>query len=89
MKSLVLSSGKVVPKVHSLDRLISELKNNKIDVSEIEQEAQQLDKFYISTRYPGQHGGPEGLYDEKDAQSATNAAEKILDFVRKRISESV
>ena len=85
LKSLVLAQGKVVPKAHSLDRLISELKNINIDVSEIETEAQRLDKYYISTRYPGQYGGPEGLYDEGDAQSATDAADKILNFVQKKI----
>jgi len=85
LKSLILSRGKVIPKVHSLDRLISELKKLKINTSEIEKEAQELDKYYIATRYPGQYGGPEGLYDEVDAQLSIASAEKILNFVREKI----
>ena len=86
LKALILAKGKVVPKVHSLDRLISEIRNNGINTDQIDNEAQELDKYYISTRYPGQYGGPEGLYDEKDAQSATSASEKILTFVREKIN---
>lgn len=82
LKALILAKGEVAPKVHSLDRLISELKKMKVNVSQIEKEAQELDKYYISTRYPGQYGGPEGLYDETDAKSALVSAEKILNFAR-------
>lgn len=88
LKAFILSSGKVIPKVHSLDRLISTLKHLGIDVSYIEEVAKELDKYYISTRYPGQYGGPEGLYDKKDAQSAIHAAEVILQFVQKEILEA-
>lgn len=85
IKALILASGKVAPKIHSLDRLINELKSLKIDTSGIENEALELDKYYITTRYPGQYGGPEGLYNEKDAQLALDAAEAILKFVKEKI----
>lgn len=88
LKALILSFGKVTPKVHSLDRLITTLKHLGTDISSIEKAAKELDKYYISTRYPGQYGGPEGLYDEKDAQSAISAAENILQFVKKKISNT-
>jgi HEPN domain-containing protein len=87
LKAFILAKNKVVPKVHSLDRLLSELKNIGVRVSQIEKAAQELDKYYISTRYPGQYGGPEGMYDEKDAGSAINSAERILEFVQKEISQ--
>ena len=86
LKALILAKGEVAPKVHSLDRLISELKKIKVDTSIIKEDTQLLDKYYISTRYPGQYGGPEGLYDERDAKSAINSAEKILNFVREKTS---
>ncbi|MBL7159203.1 HEPN domain-containing protein [Candidatus Microgenomates bacterium] len=86
LKALILAKGKVAPKIHSLDRLVSELKNLGAKTSKIEKDAQLLDKYYISTRYPGQYGGPEGLYDKIDAESAITSAEKILNFVRKQIS---
>lgn len=89
LKALILAKGKVAPKVHSLDRLVSELKNIGVDASEIEEDTQLLDKYYISTRYPGQYGGPEGLYNKVDAKSAVVSAEKILNFVRQEIKAFV
>lgn len=85
LKALIFTKGKTAPKVHSLDRLISELKRLKTETGEIEEDAQLLDKYYISTRYPGQYGGPEGLYNEKDAIAAISSAENILEFVHKQI----
>ena len=85
IKALILSNGKIIPKVHSLDRLLSELKKSGINTSLIEKEAQVLDKYYISARYPGQYGGPEGLYDKTDAESAISAAKIILQFVKNKI----
>ena len=85
LKALILSKGKVAPKIHSLDRLISELENLKTETDEIEKEAQTLDKYYISSRYPGQYGGPEGLYNEEDASIAIASAENILEFVQKHL----
>jgi len=87
LKALILAKGKIVPKVHSLDRLISELKKIGLKTLPIEENSQELDKYYISTRYPGQYGGPEGLYDKADAESAIKAAEEILDFVQKEIQD--
>ena len=81
LKALILSKGRVIQKIHSLDRLISTLKSLKVNSSKIEREARELDKYYITSRYPGQYGGPEGLYNEEDAESAILAAEKILKFV--------
>lgn len=86
LKALVLANGKGVPKVHSLDRLISTLKKLGVKTSTIEQAARTLDKYYLTSRYPGQYGGPEGLYDEKDAKQAIQAAQKILRFVRNKVA---
>lgn len=85
IKALILSAGKIIPKIHSLDRLLSELKKLGTNVSAIENAAQGLDKYYISARYPGQYGGPEGLYDKSDARSAIVAAKLILQFVKNKI----
>lgn len=72
-------------KLHNLDRLITTLKTFQIDTTFIEEEARELDQYYITTRYPGQYGGPEGLYSEEDAKRAIIAAESILKFVKKQI----
>lgn len=85
LKALILGRGKVIPKVHSLDRLISILKELKVDTIPIELEARELDKYYITTRYPGQYGGPEGLYEKHEAEIATVHAERVLTFVREQL----
>lgn len=85
LKALILSCGTVAPKVHSLDRLLSILRHLKIVVASIEQEALELDKYYITTRYPGQYGGPEDLYDRSDAQAAAEGAQAVINFVEKNI----
>lgn len=88
LKALILAQGAHIPKVHSLDRLITELHKLQIDTSEIKEKAQALDPYYISTRYPGQYGGPEGLYVEADAQVAIHAAEAVLEFVQKELQRT-
>ncbi|KKR34097.1 MAG: HEPN domain protein [Candidatus Gottesmanbacteria bacterium GW2011_GWC2_39_8] len=86
LKALILYFGITPPKIHSLDRLIS-LIRNKTDISEIETHCRNLDKYYITTRYPGQYGGPEGLYDEDDAGEAVISAETILSFVQLKFEQ--
>ena len=85
LKALLLAKQGVIHKVHSLDFLISKLKVFQIDTLFIEDEARELDQYYITTRYPGQYGGPEGLYSEMDAKQAIAAAETILKFVKQQI----
>ncbi len=84
-KALLLENGKIPPKIHSLDRLVTVLKTIKINISEIESDARELDTYYITTRYPGQYGGPEGLYGQVDATKAITSAENILTFVKNRL----
>lgn len=85
LKAFLLFKNQIVPKVHSLDRLITEIKKLEIETIYIEEEALLLDKYYISSRYPGQYGGPEGLYNEDDAKTALKSAKEILDFVKKQV----
>jgi len=87
LKALVLACEKIIPKIHSLDRLISLLKKSGIKTESIEDFARELDKYYITTRYPGQYGGPEGMYDKKDAEMALVAAKAILEFVEKQLEK--
>jgi len=53
-----------------------------------EKDLTPLDKYYIPTRYPnGLPGGlPSEAFSRGDAEMAIAMAEKVLDFVRKRIS---
>lgn len=87
LKALFFYFGKNPPRVHSLDYLISELKKTKINISLIEQSALVLDKYYISSRYPGQYGGPEGMFNREEAEEALQAAQMVLIFTQKIITE--
>ena len=51
-------------------------------------EIKLLDAFYIPTRYPDGIPGslPEGLPDEKDAESSLSTAEKIFNVMKEEIS---
>lgn len=85
LKALILAKDHVVPKVHSLDRLISEVRKLRVETFDIEKAALNLDAFYISTRYPGEYGGPTNLYNRDDAENALRSAERIIEFVKKEI----
>ena len=47
-----------------------------------------MDKYYITTRYPGQYGGPEGLYDRDDAETAIHAGISLIAIELKIITSS-
>jgi HEPN domain-containing protein len=81
LKALLIATVQTFPKVHSLDRLLSEIKQANVSVKEINNAAIELDKYYITSRYPGQYGGPEGLYTKEDTKIAIQSAEKIIAFV--------
>lgn len=85
LKALILTKGHIIPKVHSLDRLISELHKLQVETADIKKPTLRLDAFYISTRYPGEYGGPSGLYNKKDAKNALKSAEEIIVFVKGEI----
>ena len=85
LKALILAKQGRIPKLHNLDRLITTIKSFQVDTFSIEDEARELDQYYITTRYPGQYGGPEGLYNEEDAKKAIIAAKNILQFVKKQV----
>jgi HEPN domain-containing protein len=79
LKSLSLFINGNVPRIHSLQDIVKTLA--KIDTSIIQADARNLEKYYITTRYPGEYGGPDGLYSHKDSAKAIQSARKILSFV--------
>ncbi len=50
--------------------------------------ARELDRHYIPSRYPNVHpsGTPHQAYDEKTSMNALEAAKKIIDYVRGKVS---
>jgi HEPN domain-containing protein len=73
---------------HSVAELCRDAANLDPSFSELAKDAAPLDKYYIPTRYPnGLPGGlPSEAFSKGDAEMAIAMAEKVLDFVRKRIS---
>ena len=57
---------------------------NDVDISEIEPCAKELDRHYISSRYPDAYpsGRPEDYYTERIAKEALVCARKIKEFAQ-------
>lgn len=67
---------------HSVTDLLKELSKEHPVPEELVNEALELDKAYIPTRYPNAHpsGSPRTRYTKGEARRLTNYAEKILRF---------
>ncbi|MCX7916592.1 MAG: HEPN domain-containing protein [bacterium] len=74
---------------HSVGELCGDAKDFDNSFLLIENESKLLDKYYIPTRYPNALPGsiPSEVFDEQDAKKAICMAEKILNFVKKKIEE--
>ncbi|MBA7645748.1 hypothetical protein ES703_53506 [subsurface metagenome] len=83
IKALLYGLGST-PFGHSLTKMVSDLKNQKLNVSHISTSCKKLDLHYIPSRYPNAHptGSPFEYHDENIAEDALENATKILDFVK-------
>lgn len=73
---------------HSVAELCADAESFNSDFKELKQKAASLDKYYIPTRYPnGLPGGiPSEIYQEEDAKQALFLADKVIEFVKNKIS---
>jgi HEPN domain-containing protein len=73
---------------HSIFKFMENLPKRIKVPEEIINAAKNLDKNYITSRYPNgfASGAPEDYYIEKDAKEATDYGEKILKFCKDSIS---
>jgi HEPN domain-containing protein len=75
---------------HSVFRLLEGLAE-KIDVPpELMQQARELDRYYIPTRYPNgwADGAPKDFFTLKDADNAIRCAEEVLRFSDRILARS-
>jgi HEPN domain-containing protein len=74
---------------HSTSDLLNELSNTFPVPSELIDNALELDKVYISARYPDAHtsGSPKSKYTEREARRLIEYAEKIFEFCSNLLSE--
>jgi HEPN domain-containing protein len=72
----------------SLLTLVTALADRDPDVAALRESAIILDRLYIPTRYPNgfDAGAPEDYFLEADSRHAIANAERILEFVRRRLS---
>mgnify|MGYP001566342909 CR=1 FL=1 len=87
LKVYILSTGKIPPKVHTLQELAEGVTETLREIEQFRPQLIILDTFYIPTRYPDALPGslPEGLPTKQDAEEAINIAEKLLALVREHI----
>ncbi len=74
---------------HSILMMLRELKDRVEDVTEqMLEDAAQLDKLYIPTRYPNgfDMGTPADYFNKTDAAEAIARAERLINYVRGKIS---
>jgi HEPN domain-containing protein len=83
IKALLYGLGST-PFGHSLTKMVSDLKKQKINVSLILTSCKKLDLHYIPSRYPNAHptGSPFEYHDETIAEDALKNARRIIDFVK-------
>jgi HEPN domain-containing protein len=72
-------------KTHFLEKdLLEEISRYDSSFGEIRNYCQILDQYYVPTRYPAP-SAPEGEFTKDQALEAKSCAEKILEFVKKKI----
>ncbi len=86
-KAYLYSMGERIVIGHSVSELLEKCKSYDRDFRTLIPLGALLDRFYIPTRYPnGLPGGVPGyVYTKKDSVEAIRSAQKILDFVSKKI----
>ncbi|TSC68534.1 MAG: HEPN domain-containing protein [Parcubacteria group bacterium Gr01-1014_66] len=86
LKALLIFHSKNFPKIHDLKRLATLIDPYESDIfPSLEDDFNVLNKFYATTRYPGDF--PEG-FSWQDAETSLNAALRIKEFVLQKISKS-
>ena len=85
LKAFLVEKTHDYPKIHLLDVLAELCVKNDKNSEQIKEEAVFLNAFYIPARYPADY--PE--FSWHDAEEAYAAAEKIKDFVSKKIKKQV
>lgn len=83
LKALLVRHG-VRERVHTVAHLVARLAKLNESVADLEAAARDLDRFYVTTRYPDSlpSGTSRDHFIPEDAESAQNAARSILERVR-------
>lgn len=78
LKALLIFHKQSFPKIHDIKRIATLIEPFVSDIFDLEEEFNLLNKYYATTRYPGDF--PEG-FSKQDAQEAFAAALRVKEFV--------
>lgn len=83
LKAFLIAKLNQYPRIHNLTDLLTQCINLDANFTQFVTECATVDQYYIPTRYPsGIPGGPTATPPtDKHAQTAINAATRILQFV--------
>ena len=71
---------------HSCKFLLDQLKEMEIDVENLYDNAMEIDRHYLTSRYPNSASAPPyEIYNEKKAKELLKAAKEIVTFVEEKI----
>jgi len=89
LKAYLIANKSPYPRLHKVVELALLCRGLKKDLEPYKLDLKSFDEFYIPTRYPDTIPGglSSGLPNERDAQQAVEAAEKILTLVKEKIRE--
>jgi len=84
LKAYLLNCGKEFKKTHKIIDLLAECTEIEHEFEKFEDEALEIDRYYIPTRYPDAVVGslPEGLPGKEQAKTALESASRIIKFVK-------
>jgi HEPN domain-containing protein len=86
LKAVLEEYAKRVPKIHDLDKLLSEVKQY-VDIESDKLTIDKLNMLYIESRYPGAFGFlPTGKPTSEDVEKFYAFAENIYDTVRNHLT---
>jgi HEPN domain-containing protein len=83
LKSYIVAYGLEFKKIHNLLVLLKTCASNDPDFSRLKEECELLNRYYVDTRYPV-HWPTQ--HDKEASAKAKNAAERIRNFVKYKLS---
>ena len=89
LKAYLLDKSNAYPRTHKLVDLLGECESLEPTFSQFQSDCLIVDQYYIPTRYPnGIPGGlPGGTPGQTEARESVEAAERVLQFVTKRLPQ--
>lgn len=84
LKGFLVYHGKEPKRTHILRELVKDCGRIEKTLAKLNKEAQNLEQYYIPTRYPV---GPFGIYGKKEGKEALESARKIIETIRGKVTK--